>query len=238
MLTYTYLTQHIVLGPQSFSYFIPIILLPITRLIPRAILSKWQSICLFMPLMVASTIHAWTQMGGVDVICVDILLWALYLLVLKDPWKDFLYVGLSNGKQDDTDVQNGEMAEVRPYPSTLSERIPWVRTLLISIGPQGWKIEKHSHDVRQRPINRTTTRAAFTKQTLLGVIRGYLVLDLTCSYQTYDSYFTNLNTSISSLILFSKHTVLLLPRLFRSGVMGAQVWTLIRRNLATRSASS
>ena len=31
-------------------------------------------------------------MGGVDVLSVNGLLWALFLLVLKDPWRDFRYV--------------------------------------------------------------------------------------------------------------------------------------------------
>ncbi|KAK5113288.1 hypothetical protein LTR85_010905 [Meristemomyces frigidus] len=42
-----------------------------------------------MPVIAACTAHAWWQMGGVDVISVDKLLWALMLLVLREPWKDF-----------------------------------------------------------------------------------------------------------------------------------------------------
>jgi len=92
MLTYHDLTHHIIPGPQSYSYFIPHLLLPLALLTPRSLLSRWQSIALFMPIIAATTLHAWWMMGGVDVISVDTLLHALLLLVLKDPWADFRYV--------------------------------------------------------------------------------------------------------------------------------------------------
>jgi hypothetical protein len=121
----------------------------------------------------------------------------------------------------------------RPYPPSLSESIPWVETLLMPIRLQGWKIGKHSHDVRQRLIHRTTTRAAFTRQALLSFIRGYLVLDLTCAYQIYDPYFTDMTTSISSPLPFSEPTELLLPCFFRSHLVVAQVWALISQIIYT-----
>ena len=56
-----------------------------------------------MPIIVATTLHAWWSMGGVDVISVDTLLHALLLLVLKDPWADFRFVSRARiGKHDDT----------------------------------------------------------------------------------------------------------------------------------------
>ncbi|KAK0942504.1 hypothetical protein LTR29_005925 [Friedmanniomyces endolithicus] len=103
MLTYHDLTHHIIPGPQSYSYFIPHLLLPLALLTPRSLLSRWQSIALFMPIIVATTLHAWWSMGGVDVISVDTLLHALLLLVLKDPWADFRFVSRARiGKHDDT----------------------------------------------------------------------------------------------------------------------------------------
>ncbi|KAK4542980.1 hypothetical protein LTR36_005978 [Oleoguttula mirabilis] len=101
-LTYHYLTHHIIPGPQSVSYFIPLVLLHIAILIPRSSLPQWQSISLFMPVIVGCTAHAWWEMGGVDVISVDRLLWALLLLVLRDPWKDFRRVIRGGG-----DVKGG-----------------------------------------------------------------------------------------------------------------------------------
>lgn len=233
MLNYAYLTHHIVPGPQSVSYFIAIALLPIALLIPQTVLSRWQSICLFMPLMVASTAHAWVQMRGIDVISIDVLLWAFYLLVLKNPWKDFRYVGLLNRREVHTDTSDYEIGAGRPYPLTLRERIPWVGTLLISIRLQGWKTGKHSDDIRQRTTYRTTTRAGFSRQALLSFIRGYLVLDLTRAYHIHDPYFTDLNISVDSHLPFSEPTGLLLPRIFRSCVMGAEVWALISQFIYT-----
>ena len=233
MFTYAYLTHHIVPGPQSISYFVPITLLPIALLIPPTRLSRWQSICLFMPLMVASTLHAWIQMRGVDVISVDVLLWAFYLLVLKDPWNDFRYVGSSSRKQNDASAQYEVMEEGLPYPPTMTGRLSWVVMLLASMQLQGWRIGKHSHDVLQKPVHRTTARASFAKQALLSFIRGYIILDLACAYQTSDRYFTDLNTTISSPLPFSEPTGLLRPRLFRACIMGTQVWALISQFIYT-----
>jgi hypothetical protein len=86
---YMYFVRHIIPGPQSISYLVPHILLPIALLTPRSVLSRWQSIALFMPIMVGCTIHAWTVMGGVDVISLNGLFWTTFLLVLKDPWTEF-----------------------------------------------------------------------------------------------------------------------------------------------------
>lgn len=91
-LTYHYLTHHIVPGPQSFSYFVPLLLLPTALLIPRTTLSKWQSLCLFLPAMTISTVHAWYAMNGTDVISVDVLFQALFFLAFQDPWTRYAYV--------------------------------------------------------------------------------------------------------------------------------------------------
>ncbi|KAI7343957.1 hypothetical protein KC354_g15417 [Hortaea werneckii] len=89
---YDHLTHHIVPGPQSISYLVPLVLLPTALLIPRSTLSRWYSVLLFMPIITACIAHAWWAMGGVDVISVDVLLWSLLLLVLQDPWKTFRWV--------------------------------------------------------------------------------------------------------------------------------------------------
>merc|ERR1712070_102076 len=89
---YDHLTHHIVPGPQSISYLVPLVLLPTALLIPRSTLSRCQNYLVFMPVITACIAHAWWAMGGVDVISVDVLLWSLLLLVLQDPWKDFRWV--------------------------------------------------------------------------------------------------------------------------------------------------
>lgn len=86
---YMYFVRHIIPGPQSLSYLVPHILLPIALLTPRSVLSRWQNIAVFFPIMVGCTIHAWTVMGGVDVPSLNGLFWSFFLLVLKDPWTKF-----------------------------------------------------------------------------------------------------------------------------------------------------
>ena len=233
MLTYTYLTRHIVPGPQSHSYFIPLILLPTALLIPRNVLSRWQSICLFMPCIVASTVHAWVHMNGVDVISVDVLLCSLYLLALKDPWKDFRYVGLTQKRRvqrqpsEDAELLDKRVCARGSYPPTLPERLPWVGTLLVSIRLHGWKIGQPSHvELHSSTARFRASRAGFIKKSLTSFVRGYLVLDLTRAYQTIDPYFNDLSTSMSSPLSFAGIQIFA-PRLFRSLIIAAQAWALL-----------
>ena len=164
-------------------------------------------------------------MGGVDVISVDVLLWALYLLALKNPWEDFRYIGVSSQESSTGVDVAGNMVEGLPYPDDLSKRWNWAGTLLSSIRLNGWLIEIESHDNFQVRHSRSPkiTRAAFIKQALLSFVRGYVVLDLTCAYQSHDPYFKDLTVSILSPLPFSG----LPPRFFRALIMGAQVWALI-----------
>jgi len=119
-LTYYHLAHHIVPGPQSFSYFVSLILLPIALLIPRSLLKKWQNVFLFLPIMTACTVHAWWCMNSVDVISVDVLLWALFLLALRDPWKDFRLM-VPTSRQEDQAKKRRAVAEVRNGLPTASE---------------------------------------------------------------------------------------------------------------------
>ncbi|KAK0314092.1 hypothetical protein LTR82_013211 [Friedmanniomyces endolithicus] len=144
MLTYHDLTHHIIPGPQSFSYFIPHLLLPLALLTPRSLLSRWQSIALFMPIIVATTFHAWWSMGGVDVISVDTLLHALLLLVLKDPWADFRYVSRARiDKDDDT----GDTQTTTGLPAVTANGQVDKRTSIVQ--PKG-------HTKRLDPSSRTS----------------------------------------------------------------------------------
>ena len=43
---YHHLTQHIVPGPQSLSYFVTLLILPLALLIPRSVLSRWYAVTL------------------------------------------------------------------------------------------------------------------------------------------------------------------------------------------------
>ena len=258
-LTYEYLTHHIVPGPQSFSYFVPLVLLPVALLIPRDVLSRWQSIVLFMPIMVLASVHAWIVIDGVDVISVDVLLWAFYLLVLKDPSREFRYVwngevrkgnvGSADEQSSVGEIEDHEVVteedrlmesyggvsrtqdsysndiQEQPYPSSPKERIPWVLTLLASIRLNNWKIGQQSHDKLQPPPS-SAKHTPFVIQSVLSIVRGYLVLDMTRAYISYDPYFIDLNISISSSLPFEE-LWFIPPKLLRSTVIGAQGWALI-----------
>ncbi|KAK3676022.1 hypothetical protein LTR78_004214 [Recurvomyces mirabilis] len=89
---YQILGPHLYPEPPIWYHIIPTIVLPTALMIPRTILSRWQNAAVFMPVIAAVTLKAWWEMGGVDVLSVNGLLWALFLLVLKDPWGDFRYV--------------------------------------------------------------------------------------------------------------------------------------------------
>jgi hypothetical protein len=261
MINYHELTHHHVPGPQSFSYYIPHILLPVALLIPRSRLSRWQNASLFMPVCIASTIHTWYIMGGVDVISVDRLLWALFLLVIKDPWSDFRYVTKATGRTTSRTTNSSKVptgllgvrfnggineqtalcqinGDSKPptsfkpstieqaYPATTWERLPWVGTLLISIRLNNWMINSPSHDRTQPPVPAFSSRKAFVAYTLLCFTRGYLILDLTRAYISYDPYFTNPAIPINAPLPFDAlHFVP--PQLVRTMVVGAQAWALI-----------
>ncbi len=248
-MSYHYLTHHIVPGPQNLSYFVPLLLLPIALLIPRTVLSRWQSIAVFLPIMLLSTIHAWSRMRSVDVISVDVLLQALMLLALKDPWHEFklvehgdLAVATTPSGSDKTDIDKGtttdeqtplaksDDAHTRPreqrYPNILSERLPWVLKLLVSLRLNNWKIGRRGHDESQPPARCFKTRRAFVTQSLISCLRGFLLLDLTRAYISCDPYFTDLELSISSPLPFS--WLNWLPsQILRSMIIGAQAWALV-----------
>jgi hypothetical protein len=118
LITYDYLTRHIVPGPQSVSYIVPLVLLPVALLIPRNILSLWKSRLIFLPVMALCTVHAWWKMDGVDVISVDVLLWALFLLVFQDPVQDFRYVKTFVTHDDE---QRQQRASDVPVPTGIPE---------------------------------------------------------------------------------------------------------------------
>ncbi|KAK0909612.1 hypothetical protein LTR02_004274 [Friedmanniomyces endolithicus] len=240
MLTYHDLTHHIIPGPQSYSYFIPHLLLPLALLTPRSLLSRWQSIALFMPIIVATTLHAWWSMGGVDVISVDTLLHALLLLVLKDPWADFRFVSRARiGKHDDTRdmginadlpavTSNGQPATHNraalppnpPRPPPLDRHPPRLPP------PQQLETEPPTPRPHPTPAPAFPTRRAFAAFALLSFLRGYATLDLTRAYISHDPYFTTPSLAIGSPLPFTALQGIP-PQLLRSMVVGAQAWALL-----------
>lgn len=234
---YARLTDHIVPGPQGVSYFIPIVLLPIALIIPRTILSRWQAATLFLPIMVGSTIHAWMQMKCVDVISVNVVLWSLYFLALKDVHGKFGRVrrgtsldrsSRSNGylqKPDDSQEYNS--ITVQYYPRKIIDRLPWVGTLLASIRMNNWLTGDPSHDRRQPPTPAFKTRRALARQALICFIRGYLVLDITTAYIVHDEYFTNAMIPITSPTTPFARLSPIASYVLRTVVIGLQGWAAL-----------
>ena len=231
---YNNLTKHIVPGPNNVSYFISLFLLPVSLFIPPSILSHRQLCCLFLPVIYALQLRSWSQMGGIDVISLNLTLWSLVLLVLKDPREDFKRVHAvrkvpptldTNKENDGNETKIWEEA----YPPTLRRRIPWVLTLMISIRFPNWRIADPMHDDRQ-PAFSNLSRRTFALSALRHIITGYLLLDLTSSYIRTDPYFHEPNTRSSSPAP-SFSTVPLLqivpPRLIRTTVLAAQIYALI-----------
>ncbi|RMY45026.1 hypothetical protein D0865_10176 [Hortaea werneckii] len=112
------------------------------------------------------------------------------------------------------------------YPDSFDDRLQWVGTLLVSIRLNNWKISSPSHDRKQPPTPAFQDRLSFVLYTIFCFMRGYLVLDLTRAYISYDPYFTDPHKSIRSPL--PSGDVDGLPAQFvRAMVTGAQAWALI-----------
>ena len=231
---YDHLTRHIVPGPQSFSYFVPFILLPVALLVPPSILPRRQLGLLFLPVIYACQIHAWRQIGGIDVISMTLTFWAFVLLGLRDPrrthrrvWGSLAAAEESSGKALPEDIRE------QPYAQDLTKRIPWVFALLVSIRLTGWKIGDPSHDKTQPP--KELSRWAFLKHALGTVVQSYLILDATSCYVQTDPYFNESYLSVdtpfplptpgmATLLIILR---LLPPRMLRSAVLAGQVYAMV-----------
>lgn len=249
---YDHLVTHIVPGPKSLSYFVPFVLLPIALLIPSAVLSRWQTNALVLPVMTATTIHAWFAIGGVDVLTAEHLLWSLYLLAFNNVEEDFKRVfpiskrskrvhfndklqtmasGAFGTKQINVPLSPPATSKSYTqiaYPATLADRLSWVGTLVISLRLTDWKIGDPSHDAKQ-PAKRAS-RPSYTRffsLALLQVLSGYIVLDLTAAYVSNDPYFHDHAISVSDPLPLPFSWPWLPPRLWRSLIIVIQAWALI-----------
>lgn len=221
--TYHYITRHIVPGPQDVSYFLPLILLPIALATPRSVLTRWQNIAIFMPLITACSIRAWIAMEGVDVISVNTLLWSAFLLVFQDPWKDFRFL-LDRGTGEGNVRQPDLVGEA--YPLHLCDRLLWIGKLLASIRLDFWKIGHPSHDRQQPPAPAFSNARSFLIYSAWSLANAFIILDATRAYIEYDAYYHNSEVSISSPLPFSAlHFIP--PKLLRTMVAGAQAYALI-----------
>ncbi|KAG6986413.1 hypothetical protein G7Y79_00097g101370 [Physcia stellaris] len=242
---YNHLTTSIVPGPNNVSYFLALFLLPTSLLIPPSILSHRVLYSLFLPIIYALQLRSWRQMGGIDVISVNLTLWSLTLLALKDPRRDFRRIHtikrqpspkfISDRKNPEDEIQSETLEE--PYPQTLRPRISWVGTLVLSIRLTNWKLNDPAHDAHLPPPN-TASRRTFALYAFRQIITGYLILDLTSSYAHLDPYFHSplpISSPLPSLSpsFFNPSSPLpvilqiILPRLLRTTILASQIYALI-----------
>ncbi|KAL9635555.1 MAG: hypothetical protein Q9164_003384 [Protoblastenia rupestris] len=238
---YHNLTHHIVPGPQSISYFIPLLLLPIALLIPPSVFSHRQISLTFLPVIYGCIIHAWYAIGGLDVMSVSIGLWATVLLGCRDVRGEFRrvrFVEEGKGKRKDSEkVVDQRYAGMRVaeqgYPEGMWERIKWVLVLLISLRFSGWRIGEERHD-RMQPC-RGVGRGAFLKKAVGIVALDYLILDATFSYVPYDPYFFAGGGGVDAPFPRPTRDVprllnilwMLPPRLLRSSVLASQAYAMV-----------
>ncbi|KAI5273927.1 hypothetical protein E4T47_02959 [Aureobasidium subglaciale] len=236
-LTYDKLVNRIVPGPQSLSYFVPLIILPIAFAIPPWVISKQA---------LSSLIHAWIVMGGIDVISFDTLLHSYHLLLFNDPRRHFRRVVATErsepatAKENQTPLlgnsTNGSVKDEfttpryveQSYPRNWSERLPWIGTLIISMRFVDWKIGSPSHDSKQPDrCSNPPTHLRFILTALIRTLSGFIVMDLTSAWTQQDPYFNSFGVSVDSSLPQSGLVTILPPRLLRSTIMALQVWATV-----------
>ena len=248
---YEYVATHIVPGPRSISYFIPLILLPTALSIPPSTLSRFQLSCIFLPMIYGCLAHSYIYGGGPDVISINVWIWSTVLLALQDCRESFKYVHVRSNSQPLSHESKHAKEEMVPqaskrnsskigevnlveeaYPSDLYRRICWVLTLLVSIRLSGWKIGDPYHDKNQPPPR--VTRVEFLKIMARLFLLSYLVLDTAAFYSHFDAYFTQVNIGIDDPIapksdapIFFHFLEILPPRLVRCSAIAAQIFGII-----------
>ncbi|KAF2220847.1 hypothetical protein BDZ85DRAFT_283768 [Elsinoe ampelina] len=196
-------------------------------------------------------------MGAVDVISMDALLWSIYLLGIKDPRKDFVYLSQRTNqvgphtsqppheKDDSPKIPDQPLTyhnllyDPIPYPSSLSSRLTWVGTLLISLRFTNWRISSPHHDRRQPHAPLPRHHLEFILHALLRSLIGYLLLDLSSHLMSLDPYFTNPSIPLLTPpspscplppLLQPLHASPLLTLAFRASLVATQAWSLISQN--------
>ena len=231
---YDHLTRHIIPGPRSISYFIPFLLLPVALLIPPSLMSHRQLYLVFLPLIYACQIHAWLQIGGVEVISLTVTLWSFVLLVLSDPRRTHRRIRLTARSSRGGDSENGRDGFVEEgYPESLAKRIPWVLTLLVSIRLAGWKIGDPSHDKTQPAPRRN--RIAYSKHAFSIIAQAFVILDAASCYVLTDPFFVTPGMSVDEpcpapskdLPTLLNILRILPPRILRGTVLAGQVYAMV-----------
>jgi hypothetical protein len=119
--TYFFIVNHVIAGPQSWSYFAPFLLLPAAIMVPPSVLTHKQLVYCFLVPIYACVFHAWSVMGCWDVVSMDELLWATYILALDDPRTMFTRVQLlPNTPQSHAAIARQGLKEAKSVASVTS----------------------------------------------------------------------------------------------------------------------
>lgn len=234
--SYQHITRHVVPGPNSYSYFVPFLLLPAALLTPPSVLSRRQLALLFLPAIYACQIHAW-YVAGVDILSIDLSLWSFVMLVCRDPRRTHRRVwtsarAASLGVKGLGGAGEEEVVE-EPYPEEWTKRILWVFTLLVSLRLTGWKIGDPSHDRTQRPVR--ISRSAFLRHAATIASQSYLILDAAAFYARTDPYFFTSGMGVdqpfpppsTQMATWLVVVRLLPPRLVRTAVLAGHSYAAV-----------
>jgi len=216
MISYHDLVTQVIPGPRSLSFYIPLVLLPVALAIPPDVLSH-RALCLtFIPVMLASTIHAQYAMEGIEVMSTTLAFWYIFLLAARDSRTSFRRVIRRTPGQNQLPEKDISSEEKRtlgndiltqhgspvydevPYPSNFVQRLSWIGTLVVSLRLTDWKFGDPSHDRKQptRPTGKSHLNFITTAISRTAV--GYLLLDISSAYILTDPYFHDLTVSINS----------------------------------------
>ncbi|KAJ4985216.1 hypothetical protein SVAN01_09258 [Stagonosporopsis vannaccii] len=201
----------IVPGPASWSYFVPLILLPLGLLVPPSILSHGQLGAIILPISIAATLHSWLTMGGNDVISTDCLYMTLFLYLFKDPRRNFKRATRFEGREGPEEshelrtnrsMKGYKLLKKRPvvletYPETFTGRLAWAMMLPQSRPLHDWIIGNSGHDQRVLYSSQHPTRLDFTTDMLSRMLPVlFIFLPLSRQLARHDSYFDNTAWSI------------------------------------------
>ncbi|EME41561.1 hypothetical protein DOTSEDRAFT_73854 [Dothistroma septosporum NZE10] len=210
---YLELVTTITPGPQSITYFLPLMLLIAGLLIPPHVLSHNALATLILPVSIASTVHAWLSMGSLDVVSVDTLWWTLFFLVFRDPREDFRrLVDAAENNEDQgmvtsmsidrasTDYQTGQCPATAEhgYPERFRRRLQWVLFLIQERLLTSWKTGERSHDAKVLPPYIKQSRRTFIIS-ILVVLGPALILTMPLALQlgAHDPFFSAPGQSLS-----------------------------------------
>ena len=195
---YDHLTLHIVPGPRSPKYFLPLALIFVGLLVPRSKLDHNQLRWTFLPVIYAIQAYVWAVDNSFDVISMNAMLCAFMLLGWYDVHKDFKKVLHQKLPQERPDQDKCMSFQLEPYPDAFTLRLLWVLDLMSAIRLTGWDSPANARrGLPTRPWKDTIS--SFYLSTIFKAILLLIVLDITSSYVTTSPSFV-LHTSKGAII--------------------------------------